>query len=119
KASDKEVYKNKQLNKEPKANNKSNKESSNQSVIESKNNRNMQELDTDNDFSTKNKVLVLFKRLETLEKLQATYNKKTKNQKFDTNSDNANNDMFKKRRNKNTKKKKSYKKKIKISLVQN
>ncbi|RIB25409.1 hypothetical protein C2G38_2166056 [Gigaspora rosea] len=106
KASDKEVYKNKQLNKEPKANNESDEESSNQSVIKVEDDRNMQESNTDNDFSTKNEISALLERLETLEKLQAIHNKKTKIQKFGTNSDDTNNDTSKKRRNKNTKKKK-------------
>ncbi|CAG8442178.1 9979_t:CDS:2 [Cetraspora pellucida] len=72
--------------------------------------RDKQDSDTnDKDFSA-NEISVLLKRLETLERLQVTNNKKTKNQKLNTNSDDTVNEVSKKRRKHNTKKKKSYRK---------
>ncbi|CAG8684105.1 17711_t:CDS:2, partial [Racocetra fulgida] len=85
---DKEANKNKQLKKsKQKANNASDKESSNQSVTNVEVNRNKQDSDTDNEnFLTNNEISALLKRLETLEKLQAAQDVETSSTLNNTNN---------------------------------
>ncbi|CAG8571213.1 9609_t:CDS:2 [Dentiscutata erythropus] len=60
-------------------------------------NRNEQDSNTsDKSYSTTSEISALLKRLETLEKRQVAHNKKAKSQRFDTNSDDTNNDFKRK-----------------------